>query len=140
MLFEQHLSININHFYEGVGFQDKKKPIPKYSKSLYSNPIGLAADNNSSYLYVADCGNNAIRRITLDGSVFPVTTIAVSPLLGNPYGLAFDNVHRYLYVSSYSGQKILRLPVPDTDDQYVIKISSTNIYAGSVEGILRAVL
>ena len=110
----------------------------KAQKSLFSNPIGLAIDNTSSvnitYLFVADSGNNAIRRISLDGSSYPVITIARSPLLGNPYGLAFDHVNRDLYVTSYSGQRVLRLSIPSSDNPYTITRTSLNYYAGSAEG------
>jgi len=108
--------------------------------ALFLNPIGLAIDNTMlssihPYLYVADNGNNAIRRVTLDGADYPVTTIVESLLLGNPYGLAFDSIHRELYISSYSGQRILKISVSSlTESSSSMQISAINIYAGSVEG------
>ncbi|MCA1854506.1 gluconolaconase [Massilia oculi] len=83
--------------------------------------IAVAADGT---LYVADTGNNAIRRIAADGTV---TTIAAPaegerrPALRRPVGLALTR-DGYLYIAANSGGRILQRtpegdlrPLPDAD-------------------------
>jgi len=75
--------------------------------ALFSSPYGLAFDTKGN-LYVADSGNNSIRKIDTSGTV---STFAGTPtkqgykdgpaknaLFGSPYGLAFDTKGN-LYVS-----------------------------------------
>ncbi|WP_027865172.1 NHL repeat-containing protein [Massilia alkalitolerans] len=89
----------------------------------FDTPSALAVTTNGT-LYVADTGNNAIRRIATDGSV---TTIA-APAEGErraplrrPVGLALTR-DGYLYIAASSGGRILQLtpegefrPLPDAD-------------------------
>ncbi|HWF47104.1 MAG TPA: hypothetical protein VG168_08870 [Bryobacteraceae bacterium] len=60
--------------------------------SEIANPTGLAFDQNGN-LYIADNGNNAIRRITADG------LIATVALIKAPVGLAIDGTGK-LYTAS----------------------------------------
>ncbi len=89
----------------------------------FDTPSALAVTPYGT-LYVADTGNNAIRRIASDGTV---TTIA-APLEGErraplrrPVGLALTR-DGYLYIAASSGGRILQLtpegdvrPLPDAD-------------------------
>ena len=89
----------------------------------FDTPSAIAVTTNGT-LYVADTGNNAIRRIATDGSV---TTIA-APAEGErraplrrPVGLALTR-DGYLYIAASAGGRILQLtpeggfrPLPDAD-------------------------
>ncbi|MGA3028462.1 MAG: BACON domain-containing carbohydrate-binding protein, partial [Bryobacteraceae bacterium] len=81
-------------------------------------PIGLAIDNNLNYnLYIADSGNNAIRRV--NGSSYNVSTVAgtgssgyssstgaaTSSQLNNPYGVALDRAGN-LYIADANNNAI----------------------------------
>ena len=93
------------------------------ASASFDTPSALAVTTNGT-LYVADTGNNAIRRIATDGSV---TTIA-APAEGErraplrrPVGLALTR-DGYLYIAASSGGRILQLtpegefrPLPDAD-------------------------
>jgi sugar lactone lactonase YvrE len=93
------------------------------ASASFDTPSALAVTTNGT-LYVADTGNNAIRRIGLDGTV---TTIA-APAEGErraplrrPVGLALTR-DGYLYIAASSGGRILQLtpegefrPLPDAD-------------------------
>jgi len=52
------------------------------SQALFNNPSGLALDASGN-LYVADSGNNCVRRIASNGII---TTFAGSPAIGAAYG------------------------------------------------------
>jgi len=93
------------------------------SAAGFDTPSALAVGSDGT-LYVADTGNNAIRRIAADGTV---TTIA-APAEGErraplrrPVGLALTR-DGYLYIAASSGGRILQLtpegevrPLPDAD-------------------------
>lgn len=93
------------------------------SAAGFDTPSALAVGTDGT-LYVADTGNNAIRRIGADGSV---TTIA-APAEGErraplrrPVGLALTR-DGYLYIAASSGGRILQRtpegevrPLPDAD-------------------------
>lgn len=89
-----------------------------------SYPIGIATDTMGRCLYVADSGNNAIRRITLTknnttSSVAVIDTVVASPYLNTPYGIALDyidNGGHVLYVTSFNGHAVFRIPVPMLED------------------------
>ena len=89
----------------------------------FDTPSAIAVTTNGT-LYVADTGNNAVRRIDVDGTV---TTIAAPaegerrPALRRPVGLALTR-DGYLYIAANSGGRILQLtpdgefrPLPDAD-------------------------
>jgi len=77
--------------------------------AAFAHPCGLAIDSEGT-LYVADCGNHRIRRVTMDGVV---TTIAGNGAAAhrdgqgrvasfyNPCGIAIDS-NDVLYVADYS--------------------------------------
>ena len=82
------------------------------TSALFSTPRGIASDG--TYIYVADYGNNRIRRITIGGS-WPVTTIAgntsgyndatgTSALFRAPTNLTVNGTT--LYISDYSNFNI----------------------------------
>jgi len=79
----------------------------------FDTPVGIVVDKAGT-LFVADTGNNAIRRIGLDGMV---STVAApipgepKPVLTRPAGLALTK-DGYLYVSSGAGGRIVQI-APD---------------------------
>ena len=86
--------------------------------ALFNNPNGLVADNSGS-LFVADSGNNAVRKVTSAGIV--TTFAGNSANLKSPTDLAIDS-NNNLYVA-------------DTESHTIRKITSggvTNVYAGAL--------
>ncbi|MBA2304584.1 MAG: gluconolaconase [Acidobacteria bacterium] len=74
------------------GFVDGRSP-----NARFSAPSGLAVGADGA-VYVADTGNDAIRRISPDGTV---TTIAAAGLNG-PVGLAVDSRGRIVVADTYN--------------------------------------
>jgi murein DD-endopeptidase MepM/ murein hydrolase activator NlpD len=93
------------------------------ASASFDTPSALAVTTNGM-LYVADTGNNAIRRIGLDGTVTTVAAPAEGERrapLRRPVGLALTR-DGYLYIAASSGGRILQLtpegefrPLPDAD-------------------------
>ena len=90
----------------------------------FNGPIGIALSPDHNSLYVADSGNDAIRKIDLVGGT--VSTIAgqlgvqgsvdgvgAAALLAYPWGLDIDPLGKYLYFSEHWGPKIRRLTLAD---------------------------
>ncbi|MET0982292.1 MAG: NHL repeat-containing protein [Telluria sp.] len=93
------------------------------SMAAFDTPSAIAVDKEGT-LFVADTGNNAIRRIGADGLV---STIAApiegeqNPVLRRPAGLAVTG-DGYLYIASGAGGRILQMSpggdlraLPDAD-------------------------
>ncbi|MCC2970988.1 gluconolaconase [Massilia sp. IC2-476] len=89
----------------------------------FDTPSALAVTTNGT-LYVADTGNNAIRRIAADGTVSTIAAPAEGERrapLRRPVGLALTR-DGYLYIAASAGGRILQLtpegevrPLPDAD-------------------------
>ncbi len=89
----------------------------------FDTPSALAVTTNGT-LYVADTGNNAIRRVASDGTVSTIAAPAEGERrapLRRPVGLALTR-DGYLYIAASSGGRILQLtpqgevrPLPDAD-------------------------
>ncbi|WMW80542.1 hypothetical protein RF679_18165 [Undibacterium cyanobacteriorum] len=91
--------------------------------SQFNSPLGLTFDKNG-FLYVADSGNEAIRRVNTAGDVTTFARGGSSATMGAPHGLIFDA----------SGNLLV------TDNTYnaVRKISPTgqiSLFAGSPNGL-----
>lgn len=56
------------------------------TSARFNEPVGIALDADENNLYVADTGNNAIRKIALNGGDYAVSTVAGTP--GAPAGSA----------------------------------------------------
>ena len=89
------------------------------SKASLNQPAGLAVDSHGD-LYIADSGDNVIRRLhngtitTVAGTGRAGSKIESSPLetqLSNPTDLAFDGADA-LYVNDLGNKRVLRLTFP----------------------------
>jgi len=87
----------------------------------FDQPAGIAIDAAGS-LYVADFGNNRIRKISLEGAVWKVSTIAGSGTAGfadsdsganaqfhGPWGIAVDAKGDNVFVSDRNNHRIRRV-------------------------------
>lgn len=92
--------------------------------STFYAPTGITIDGSGN-LYVADAGNNAIRKITSGGAVSTfaandTTLNSTAPTFKNPTGVAVDAAGN-LYVANYLDNTILK----------VNPAGAFNIYAGT---------
>ena len=88
----------------GDGFPGFRGDGGPASEARLNAPYGMALDGAGN-LYIADLGNNRIRRIDPEGII---TTVAGSETLESPRNVAFDGAG-YLYVSEFSGQRVRRI-------------------------------
>jgi streptogramin lyase len=110
------------------------------STARFNNPAGIAvgADGN---LYVADCGNNTIRRLTPVGTNWNVFTIAglagssgsvdgigSNVRLNGPFGIAVDNSTN-LYVSDSINNTIRGTVVLSGASPLIVNMTGQNVQA-----------
>jgi len=100
--------------------------------SQLNNPKGVAYEQMSSseYLYIADYGNNAIKRVSLSTAGYPVVVIASGALVQGPTGVAVDTINRILYVTCANNGFLLRIPLTVSDSSLPIILSEENIFSG----------
>ena len=92
--------------------------------AAFNAPRGIAVDS-SGYVYVADTGNNKIRKISPLGSV---STIASTTTFNGPYGITVDN-NKNTYVTDSGNHRIRKI----SSSGVVTTIAGTGI-AGSTDG------
>ncbi len=92
------------------------------SAARFTNPEGVAVDSADN-VYVADYGNNAIRKVTPAGVV---TTLAS---LGGPYGVAVDSAGN-VYVATYGNETIQKV----TPAGVVTTLAGSPLQIGSSDG------
>ncbi len=69
--------------------------------SRFFNPQGIAVNSAGTFIYVADSGNNLVRRIDVANDA--VTTIASG---FKPYGMVLNAAGTVLYVADYDGHSV----------------------------------
>ncbi|OGQ44868.1 MAG: hypothetical protein A3H42_02605 [Deltaproteobacteria bacterium RIFCSPLOWO2_02_FULL_46_8] len=92
------------------------------TSAQFNNPTGLAIDSTGTFLYVADRGNNVIRRVTISSGV--VTTIAgtgtassvdgtgtTSATFNGPNDVVIDPTDETLYVVEPAGNRIRKIVI-----------------------------
>lgn len=78
----------------------------------FSYPTGLAVDSTGSYVYVADTGNNLIRKITLSTDFVESLAVNADPPFSGPTGVAVDT-NGFVYVAD-KGNNMVRKIDPAT--------------------------
>jgi len=74
------------------------------SSSRLNTPYGIAFDRSGN-LYIADLGNNRVRKVSPDGTI---ATIAGTDSLMAPRNVALDSAGT-LYISEFNGHRVWRL-------------------------------
>jgi DNA-binding beta-propeller fold protein YncE len=121
------------------------------STSRYDRPYALALDSGGTNLYVADMGNNAVRRIALNVLAASCVTSTVAGVGGSPaspgsadgnstdarfrspYGIAVDSSGS-LYVADTANNTIRKITTPNTSPA-VTTIAGSAGSAGISDGI-----
>jgi len=112
----------------------------------FNYPAGIAVDSARN-IYVADTGNNMIRRVGLDatGTNWIVSTIAGSTNSGtadgtgtnaqfySPSGIAVDSA-RNIYVADTGNWRIRQICLDETGTNWVVSTIAGGVY-GSADGI-----
>lgn len=109
------------------------------TEASFNSPMGIAVDQ-LGYIYVADTGNNLIRKITSEGlvtnlagsgSVGSVNGTGVAASFNHPRGIAVDSMG-HVYVAD-SGNNLIREITPEG---LVTTLAGTG-YPGSANGTVR---
>ena len=106
---------------------------------LFNTPIGITSDQGhttgtaATKLYVVDSGNNRIKMIDLTESLPTQMTIAYGDDLKTPYGIVLYN--NVLYITSFMGHYIVNFDLGSFDGINAVQLTTSNIYAGSNQGI-----
>jgi hypothetical protein len=99
------------------------------SAARFNYPAGVAVDTNGN-LYVADVGNNTIRKVTSVGTNWVVTTLAGTAAgFNNPTGVAVDHAGN-VYVTDEANQTIRKV----TPVGVVTTLAGLAGSAGSADG------
>ena len=99
-----------------------------------SNPVGIALDEHEN-LYVANCGNNTLSKVSPDGSA---RTLISSTLFNCPNGIARDPAGN-LYVANFGNGNVIKV---DTNLQATVFATfpgNNNGHITYVKGVLYVV-
>jgi uncharacterized protein (TIGR03437 family) len=88
----------------GDGFAGFRGDGGPASAARLSTPYGVAADGDGN-LFIADLGNNRVRKVSPDGAI---TTVPGTEKLRAPRNVALDAVGT-LYISEFGGHRVRRL-------------------------------
>ena len=72
----------------------------------------MAVDSTGSYLYIADTGNNLVRKITLSTDFVETLAVNADPPFSDPTGVAID-ANGFVYVAD-KGNNMVRKIDPAT--------------------------
>jgi len=104
-----------------------------------NRPSGLAIDNSGN-LYIADTGNNRVRKVTDSGVITTVAgngqqgfggdgSAAIDAQLNSPQGLAVDSTGR-LYIADSRNERVRKL----TPDGIILTVAGIGTYGYSGDG------
>ncbi len=93
----------------GDGFPGFRGDGGPASLSRLNTPYGVAVDRAGN-LYIADLGNNRVRKVGLDGAI---TTVTGTDTLQAPRNVAVDAAGN-LYISEFAGARVWRLGTDGT--------------------------
>jgi hypothetical protein len=114
------------------------------TSALFNYPMGIAINDTSTNIYVADYGNSTIRKIIPLSGKWVVTTIAgtagttgsvdgIGALFNYPTGIAISDSGT-LYVADY-GNSTIRAIVPQAGSWVVTTVAGTAGTTGSGDGL-----
>lgn len=110
----------------------------------FNSPSGIVYDSRTDNLYIADSGNNRIRKITPTGTV---TTIAgngiptlkdgagTSTSFNNPTGLFLDEVNDKLYIADTNNHAVRVISGVSTTVTTTNTVLNPSAQIGSMDGL-----
>lgn len=110
------------------------------SAARFDSPGGMVEDGNGN-VYVADTGNNAIRKVTTNGTVSTVVGSGASGALGDvslkqPRDLAFSSDFTLLYVADTGNHVIRVINLDQESDAVLAGEEGVSGYLDSADGSL----
>lgn len=127
-----------------AGTLDASNNVARFGSSFFGGPKGIVVDSQTN-IYVTDTYNNTLRKITLIGADWAVTTPAgIASVLGygngtnnaasfaNPWGITRDNSGN-LYIADPTAQTIREVVFSGTN-AIVSTIAGTATVSGSLDG------
>lgn len=103
-------------------------PMPDINSQLLNDPIGAAVNAAGTIVYLGECNNHTISKITLSAGVWTKKVIAGQPtiaghadattgvnaLLNCPTGIALDEAGGFLYVNEFGAHDIRKITLSGT--------------------------
>jgi DNA-binding beta-propeller fold protein YncE len=94
-----------NFYGDSITRIDRNGQAKPFVTSGLSGPVGIAINRQTRDVYVANCRDNSIAKIAVDGTV---SSFAKSDLLRCPNGISFDR-QGSLYVVNFRDNKMLKI-------------------------------
>ena len=94
-----------NFYGDSITKIDRNGQTAMFARTGLNRPVGIAIDQKTSDVFVANCGSNSITKIAADGSI---STFAKSDLFKCPNGIAFDKAGN-LYVVNFRDNRMLKV-------------------------------
>ena len=134
-----------NGYREGKACYDQKKK-KKKKCAYFSRPAGIAISPNGKYLYIADTGNNIIRRVTTRGKnkgktkfIAGGTDYGFKDGVGNaarfnvPMGLAISKKGGHLYVADRENHAIRKIDLNNNNVTTLMGMGKPGFEDGSFD-------